>query len=74
VSEIAPATSVHATIDMNATPVAGGSSTGTQRKRPREIPTGNLPDACKLFDDKPAPMPVRDDADYFNDFMENIIF
>lgn len=41
---------VDASHDLNATPVPA-QSTGTQRKRPREIPMGNFSDAHNLFDD-----------------------
>ncbi|KAE8788439.1 putative serine/threonine-protein kinase [Hordeum vulgare] len=41
-------------IDLNATPVAGGSSFGGTRKRVREMPANMLSGACNLFDRMPA--------------------
>jgi hypothetical protein len=34
------------------------------KKRPRAIPTANLPDARKLFDGMPNPTPAQDDLAY----------
>lgn len=68
----AAASGVAVHLDLNVTPVVG-QSTGTQRKRAREIPTGNYPDARKLFDDPPTPTPTHEDPAYYNDFMEDII-
>ncbi|XP_037480496.1 uncharacterized protein LOC119357757 [Triticum dicoccoides] len=64
VSVVAPSTPTP--IDLNATPVAGGSSFGGVRKRARHMPADVLPGACSLFDG----MPASGDDDY----MQNIIF
>jgi hypothetical protein len=61
VSVVAPSTPAPAPIDLNATPVAGGSSSGGARKRARQ-----MPGARNLFDGMPE---VGDD-----DYMQNIIF
>ncbi|XBI83266.1 hypothetical protein VPH35_091787 [Triticum aestivum] len=55
-----------APIDLNATPIAGGSSYGGARRRTREMPTDMIPSARNLF----HRMPSADD----DDFMQNIIF
>ncbi|KAE8798712.1 hypothetical protein D1007_25889 [Hordeum vulgare] len=55
-----------ATIDLNATPMAAGSSAGGVRKRAWQTPTGKLSDARNLFDGMPA---AGDD-----DYMQNMIF
>ena len=60
VSVVAPSTPAPAPIDLNATPVAGGSSTGGARKRARQKPTDVLSDAHNLFDG----MPAAGDDDY----------
>ncbi|XP_044955705.1 uncharacterized protein LOC123406283 [Hordeum vulgare subsp. vulgare] len=66
VSVVAPSTPAPASIDLNVTPVAGGSSFGGARKRPRQMRAGVLPYACNMFDG----MPAAGDEDY----MENLIF
>lgn len=60
-------------IALNVTPGsgAGQSSTGMQKKQPRKIPTANLPDARKLFNETPEPTPATDPA-YYDEFMEII--
>ena len=60
VSVVAPSTPAPAPIDLNATPVAGGSSSGGARKRARQMPADVLPDARNLFDE----MPAAGDEDY----------
>ncbi|XBI12506.1 hypothetical protein VPH35_139372 [Triticum aestivum] len=45
VSVVAPSTPPPAPINLNATPVVGGSSSGGTRKRARQTPAGGLPDA-----------------------------
>ena len=52
VSVVAPSTP--APIDLNATPVDGGSSTGGARKRARQTPADQLSGARNLFDGMPA--------------------
>ncbi|KAE8767980.1 DNA repair protein rhp54 [Hordeum vulgare] len=54
VSVVAPSTPVPTTIDLNTTPVAGGSSSGGARKRARHTPADQLPGAHNLFDEMPA--------------------
>ncbi|XP_020194007.1 uncharacterized protein [Aegilops tauschii subsp. strangulata] len=66
VSVVAPSTPAPAPIDLNATPVAGGSSSGGARKRARQMPADVLPDARNLFDG----MPAAGEEDY----MQNLIF
>ncbi|XP_037418888.1 uncharacterized protein LOC119283438 [Triticum dicoccoides] len=66
VSMVAPSTPAPAPIDLNATPVAGGSSSGGARKRARQMPADVLSDARNLFDG----MPAAGDEDY----MQNLIF
>ncbi|SPT17049.1 unnamed protein product [Triticum aestivum] len=66
VSVIAPSTPAPAPIDHNATPVVGGSSSGSTRKRARQTPAGGLPDARNLFEEMPSAV----DEDY----MQNLIF
>ncbi|XP_044958167.1 uncharacterized protein LOC123409293 [Hordeum vulgare subsp. vulgare] len=68
VSVVAPSTSVPppAPIDLNATTVVGGSSSGGARKRAREMPADVLSGARNLFDG----MPAAGDEDY----MQNLIF
>ncbi|XP_044335580.1 uncharacterized protein [Triticum aestivum] len=65
VSVVAPSTPAPAPIDLNATPVAGGSSSGSARKRARHMPA-DVPGARNLFDG----MPASGDDDY----MQNMIF
>ncbi|KAE8794421.1 putative serine/threonine-protein kinase [Hordeum vulgare] len=60
VSVVAPSTPTPATIDLNATPVAGGSSSGGVRKRARLTSADQLPGARNLFDG----MPATDNDDY----------
>ncbi|KAE8771069.1 DNA repair protein rhp54 [Hordeum vulgare] len=50
VSVVAPSTPAPTTIDLNATPVAGGSSSGGARKRARQTPADKLPGTRNLFD------------------------
>ncbi|XP_048530985.1 uncharacterized protein LOC125509956 [Triticum urartu] len=66
VSVVTPSMPAPAPIDLNATPVAGGSSSGGARKRARQTPIDVLPDAHNLFNG----MPTADDEDY----MKNLIF
>lgn len=61
-SVVTPTTHVHTTIDINATTVAGGSSIGTQRKQPLEIPRENLPDTRHLFYNTPTLRATHDDS------------
>ncbi|KAE8799460.1 DNA repair protein rhp54 [Hordeum vulgare] len=69
VSIVAPFTLASVTIDLNATPVAGGSSSGSMRKRQREMPADMLTGACNLFDG----MPTVVDDNTTNRFLENMI-
>ena len=66
VSTVAPSTPMPAPIDLNATQVAGGSSSGGARKRVRQMPADVLPDARNLFDEMSA---AGDKA-----YMQNLIF
>ncbi|XBI00455.1 hypothetical protein VPH35_129474 [Triticum aestivum] len=66
VSVVAPSTPAPAPIDLNATPVVGGSSSGGTRKRARQTPAGGLPDARNLFE---GMLSAVDE-----DFMQNLIF
>ncbi|XBH71874.1 hypothetical protein VPH35_099271 [Triticum aestivum] len=66
VSVVTPSTPAPAPINLNATPVAGGSSSGGTRKRARQTPAGVLPEARNLFDGMPSAV----DEDY----MQNLIF
>ncbi|XP_044335663.1 uncharacterized protein [Triticum aestivum] len=66
VSVVAPSTPAPAPINLNATPVAGGSSSGGVRKRARQMPADVLPGARNLF----YGMPAAGDEDY----MQNLIF
>ncbi|KAE8804459.1 DNA repair protein rhp54 [Hordeum vulgare] len=54
VSMVAPSTPAPATIDLNATPVAAGSSAGGARKRARQAPADQLSGARNLFEGMPA--------------------
>ena len=63
---VAPSTPAPAPINLNATPVVGGSSSGDTRKRTRQTPAGGLPDARNLFEEMPS---AADD-----DYMQNLIF
>ena len=64
VSVVAPSTP--APIDLNSTPMAGGSSSGGVRKRARQTLANVLPDARNLFEEMPSAV----DEDY----MQNLIF
>ncbi|XBH92293.1 hypothetical protein VPH35_083450 [Triticum aestivum] len=66
VSVVAPSTPAPAPIDLNATLVVGGSSSGGARKRARQTPTGGLPDARNLFEEMSSAV----DEDY----MQHLIF
>nr|XP_040259582.1 uncharacterized protein LOC120976547 [Aegilops tauschii subsp. strangulata] len=66
VSVVAPSTPTPAPIDLHATPVAGGSSSGGARKRARQMPADVLSGARNLFDG----MPAAGNEDY----MQNMIF
>ncbi|XP_048546799.1 uncharacterized protein LOC125525835 [Triticum urartu] len=66
VSVVAPSMPVPASIDLNATPVAGGSSSEGARKRTRQMPADVLPAARNLLDG----MSAASDKDY----MQNLIF
>lgn len=70
VSNVAPSMPAPVTINLNAAPVAGGSSSGGMRRRQREMPADMLTGARKLFDGMPAAV----DDDTANRFLENIIF
>lgn len=63
---VAPSTLAPAPIDLDATPVAGGSSSGGARKRAWHMPADVLPGVRNLCDGIPA------SGD--NDYMQNIIF
>ncbi|XBH93377.1 hypothetical protein VPH35_084304 [Triticum aestivum] len=65
-SVVAPSTRAPAPINLNATPAAGGSSSGGTRKHAPQMPADVLPDARNLFDGMPATV----DEDY----MQNLIF
>ncbi|KAE8799690.1 putative serine/threonine-protein kinase [Hordeum vulgare] len=69
VSMVASAMPTPMSIDLNARPMAGGLSSGGQRKRSRVIPTDMHHNARNLFDR----MPTTDDEtdNYF--IMANII-
>ncbi|KAE8815236.1 DNA repair protein rhp54 [Hordeum vulgare] len=69
VSIVAPSTPVPVIIDVNATPVVGGSSSRGMRKRQRDMPTDMLTGACNLFDG----IWVAIDDDSTNRFLENMI-
>ncbi|SPT19929.1 unnamed protein product [Triticum aestivum] len=66
VSVVAPSTPAPASIDLNATPVVSGSSSGGTRKRTRQTPAGGLPDARNPFEEMSSAV----DEDY----MQNLIF
>ncbi|KAE8773990.1 DNA repair protein rhp54 [Hordeum vulgare] len=70
VSIVAPSMPASVTIDLNATPVAGGSSSGGMRRREREMPADMLTGARNLF----GGMSVAVDNDTANRFLENMIF
>src|SRR3954467_3165755 len=61
-----PSTPAPAPVDLNATPVVGGSSSGGARKRARQTSADVLPDARNLFEGMPSAV----DEDY----MQNLIF
>ncbi|KAE8806993.1 DNA repair protein rhp54 [Hordeum vulgare] len=62
VSMVVPSTPTPAPIDLNATPVAGGSSSGGARKHARQMPADMLSGVRNLFDE----MPVAGDEDYIH--------
>ncbi|XP_044962067.1 uncharacterized protein LOC123413183 [Hordeum vulgare subsp. vulgare] len=66
VSVVVPSTPVPAHIDLNAIPVAGGSSSEGARKHARQMPADVLSGARNVFDG----MPAASDKDY----MHNLIF
>ncbi|XBH95240.1 hypothetical protein VPH35_085834 [Triticum aestivum] len=66
VSVVAPSTPAPAPIDLNATPVVGGSSSDGTRKRARQTPAGGLPDIRNLFEEMSSAV----DKNY----MRNLIF
>ncbi|KAE8804547.1 C2 domain-containing protein [Hordeum vulgare] len=66
VSVVAPSTPAIVPIDLNATPVAAGSSARCARKRKRQTPADQLPDVRNLFDEMSG---AGDD-----DYMQNMIF
>ncbi|KAE8795190.1 putative serine/threonine-protein kinase [Hordeum vulgare] len=70
VSIATPSTPASVTIDLNATSVAGGSSSGGMRKRHHEMPADLLTDARNLF----YGMSAAVDDDRANRFLENMIF
>ena len=66
VSVVAPSMLAAAPIDLNATPVVGGSSSGGTRKRARQAPAGGFLVARNLFEEMPSAI----DEDY----MQHLIF
>ncbi|KAE8812383.1 putative serine/threonine-protein kinase [Hordeum vulgare] len=64
-----PATSVPMSIDLNAIPMGGASSSGGARKRQRELPTDAMGNTRNIFDRMPA---VVNEANHM--FTESIIF
>ncbi|XP_037479830.1 uncharacterized protein LOC119356945 [Triticum dicoccoides] len=66
VSVVTPSTLAPAPIDLNATPMVGGSSSGDTRKRARKTPAGGLSDARNLFEEMSSAV----DEDY----MQNLNF
>ncbi|KAE8781327.1 DNA repair protein rhp54 [Hordeum vulgare] len=70
VSIVAPSTPAPVSIDLNAMPVADGSSSGDMRKRQCEMPADMFTGARNLFDE----MPTDVDDDTANRFLENMIF
>ncbi|KAE8770827.1 DNA repair protein rhp54 [Hordeum vulgare] len=66
VSVVAPSMHAPTTIDLNATPVTDGSSSGGVRKRAQPTPADQLPDARNLFD--------RTSAAGDDDYMHNMMF
>ncbi|KAE8801266.1 DNA repair protein rhp54 [Hordeum vulgare] len=70
VSIVPPSTAAAVSIDLNAVPVAGGSSSGGMRKRKHEMLADMLISARNLFDVMPAAV----DDDTTNHFLENMIF
>ncbi|KAE8772442.1 DNA repair protein rhp54 [Hordeum vulgare] len=69
-SIVAPSTPEPVAIDLNATSVAGGSSSGGTRKHQREMRADMLTGARNLFDGMPAAV----DDHTTNCFLENMIF
>ncbi|KAE8796973.1 Eyes absent-like protein 4 [Hordeum vulgare] len=70
VSIVAPSTPAPVTTGLNATPMAGVSSSGGMRKHHHEMPVDMLSDARNLFDEKHAAV----DDDTANRFLDNVIF
>ncbi|KAE8777027.1 DNA repair protein rhp54 [Hordeum vulgare] len=70
VSIVAPSTPAPVTFDLNATSMAGESSSGGMRNRQREMSTDMLTSAHNLFDE----MPTDVDDDMSNRFLESMIF
>ncbi|KAE8774278.1 DNA repair protein rhp54 [Hordeum vulgare] len=70
VSVVEHFTLVLAPIDLNATPIAGGSLFGEPRKRAREMRADMLPGSRNLFDRMSATI----DGERANRFMQSIIF
>ncbi|KAE8774757.1 DNA repair protein rhp54 [Hordeum vulgare] len=66
VSVVAPSTPAPTNFALNATQVAGGSSSGGARKLAWQTPADQLSGAHNLFDE----MPAADNDDY----MQNMIF
>ncbi|XBI24408.1 hypothetical protein VPH35_049515 [Triticum aestivum] len=63
---VTPSTPAPAPIDLNATPVVGGLSSGSTRKCARQAPAGGLPDDRNLFEEMSSAV----DEDY----MQHLIF
>ncbi|KAE8788394.1 DNA repair protein rhp54 [Hordeum vulgare] len=70
VSVVTPFMPSPAPIDLNATPVAGGSSSDGPRKRAREMSADMISGVRNLFDK----MPVTVNDERANRFMQSIIF
>ncbi|KAE8770371.1 DNA repair protein rhp54 [Hordeum vulgare] len=66
VSVVTPSTRAPTAIDLGATPMAGGSSSGGARKHAQQMPADVVPGTRNLFDG----MPAAGDGDY----MHNLIF
>ncbi|XBI77680.1 hypothetical protein VPH35_070744 [Triticum aestivum] len=66
VSVVTPSTPAPAPIELNASPVAGGSSSGGAGKHARQTPADVLPDARNLFEEMPSTVN--------EDYMQNLIF
>ncbi|KAE8788068.1 DNA repair protein rhp54 [Hordeum vulgare] len=65
VSVVVPSTPAPTSIDLNATPVAGGSSSGGTRKHVRQMPADVLLGIRNLFDG----MPAAGDEDYIQNLI-----